>query len=105
LFWPFYEVNWRIAMLDQDRDVQAILKSVLDKLRKEGGTRLTPTRVFQVLERCAGSRPAFQNVLETLSNACGTDIEGLERELEMNPNLSISDIEALVAKVLRSHSE
>ena len=96
-------------MLDQDKDVHAILKSALNKLRKEGGTRLTGTRVFQVLDECAKEHTrdpsALQNVLETLSDACGTDIEGLQHELDMNPNLKISDIEALFAKVLRSDSE
>jgi hypothetical protein len=92
-------------VLEQDKEVQAILESAMDKLRREGAIRLTPTRVFQVLERCAGTRPAFHNLLETLSGACGTDIEGFQHELDMNPDLKISDIEALFAKVLRSDSE
>jgi hypothetical protein len=89
----------------QDKDVHAILKSALHELRNGGGTRSTGTRVFQVLEKCSGSRPAFHDVLETLSGACGTDIDGLRHELDMNPDLKISDIEALFAKVLRSDSE
>jgi hypothetical protein len=96
-------------MLDQDRDVQAILRSALDKLGKGAATRVTPYRFFQILRECASEYTTdpstHQYVLETLASARGTDISGLEHELMNDPELSISDIEALVGKVLRSDPE